>query len=222
LPRCRQRCPTSSSTTEAVATLSVEAKDPRAVSGVPGGHVAHASVDVRAGDKYQVWRQVYGRRAASRRSGRPRSARDVAVFGEEREDVGLACRPPLLAAVLIEGVMDFGQCSVIVTALEIPIQRTSRRQVLGYIAPLAAHAQHIHEAVEKRPRVHYPPLGHHAWRVGSSAPHGTITGEPAGVVNILGQIPACILSSAFWRGPPVAQSNSSTVWTTGIDVPVAI
>ena len=46
--------------------------------------------------------------------------------------------------------------------------------------------------------------------------------EPAGVVNILGQIPVCILSSAFWRGPPVAQSNSSTVWTTGIHVPVAI
>src|SRR5208282_221447 len=45
------------------------------------------------------------------------------------------------------------QRSVILPALEIPVQRASRRQVLGDISPLTSGTQDIHDAIEDFPHV---------------------------------------------------------------------
>src|ERR1700749_1713450 len=54
----------------------------------------------------------------------------------------------LLATFLIEGVVDLLQTAVVNPALEVAMQGTARRQVLGHVAPLATGAQHIHHAVQ--------------------------------------------------------------------------
>src|SRR5271165_5439191 len=59
----------------------------------------------------------------------------------------------LFPALLIEFEMDVVQRSVILPALEIAVQRASRRQVLGDVSPLASGAQDIHDAVEDLPHV---------------------------------------------------------------------
>ena len=50
--------------------------------------------------------------------------------------------------------MKFPQGAVMVPTLQVVVQGASRRQVLGNVAPLAARAQHIYDAVQNLPHVH--------------------------------------------------------------------
>src|ERR1035438_5704059 len=66
---------------------------------------------------------------------------------------GFASR--LLATLLVKRVVDAIQRAVVPPQTEVPIHGAARRQVLGDVAPLASRAQHIHDAVDDIPRVHF-------------------------------------------------------------------
>src|SRR5208282_4930188 len=57
----------------------------------------------------------------------------------------------LLAALHVERMMYCVQRAVIVPATQVVVHRAPRRQVLRDIPPLAAGAEHIHDAVHQRP-----------------------------------------------------------------------
>jgi hypothetical protein len=54
----------------------------------------------------------------------------------------------LFAAFLIEFKMDFAQCSIVVPALKVVVQRASRRQIPGDVTPLTPRAQDVHDAIQ--------------------------------------------------------------------------
>ena len=66
---------------------------------------------------------------------------------------GFASR--LLATLLVKRVVDAIQRAIVPPQTEVPIHGAARRQVLGDVAPLASRAQHVHDAVDDIPRVHF-------------------------------------------------------------------
>jgi hypothetical protein len=76
---------------------------------------------------------------------------DALAVDDTGRRTGLAVR--CLAALLVELEFDPPPRSVVLPALEIPVQRASRRQILGDAAPLTTSTEHVHDAVEDLPRI---------------------------------------------------------------------
>ena len=64
----------------------------------------------------------------------------------------------LLATARVKRIMDAVERAVPAPQIEIIVDRRARRQVLGDRPPLAAGAQHIHQAVDDFTYVHRPPV----------------------------------------------------------------
>ena len=108
----------------------------------------------------------------------------------------------LLAAKHVERVMQSVERAVMLPAAEIVINGAARRQVFWHRAPLAASAQHIHQAVHHLAYVHYPlvaaPLGARDLRFGQTA---FLIGQVAGIAQIAAVIPGAVLDSPNLQAP---------------------
>jgi len=129
--------------------------------------------------------------------------------------------------------MDPRQCPVVLPALKVAVQSTPGRQVFWDIAPLAAGAEHIHDAIDDFPDINLPiasPM--FGGRDLSFNVRPFLVGQVARVAKLVPVVPGAVLwspqaapresvtaieSREFRRHKPPLLTDSNDSHTSGTD-----